>query len=543
MSTSTSTAILVAGMHRSGTSAVTGALSHFGIALGKKLLEPGDDNPKGYWENERAVSIHEALLHGLQRHWSDVRPLPTDWRESAVARHAENEVRALVDEEFADAPLWAVKDPRICWFLPLWLDVLKERGIRPKVLMVARRPSEVAASIHARNGWSPVVGRMLWMNHVMSAENASRGIARTAITYDQLLSDPNAAIGSALSRLDVGVATTNQVHGLSDFVDIGIRHFRHDAMADVSCNPLVALADAVYEAVDAISSGTGDWSRFRDLEADFAAWHAEHGEYVNGLADMAIASELRLHDELIRSYDLQSALNAQIAWSESAVKKHGEVAAERDWLNQQMKALEVTSNEQMRVQDEALREQMKAQEDALREQMKTQEDALREQMKAQEDASIERVRALETESAERLGVIEAHALRIEHMSSEIDLMHQAKLEAERDILVLRQTQVADAEKIDALEKELSLKTLNESALSEALSAERQAHRSTRDIADALELERRSLSELRDRQTARIAALEATIHQMETSRSWRLTRPLRAIAHRFRSDKRAIDDER
>ena len=75
-------AILVLGMHRSGTSAVTGALRLCGVELGTELMQPGSDNPKGFWEHAGVVAIHERLLAALERSWNDPRPLPADWLQS-----------------------------------------------------------------------------------------------------------------------------------------------------------------------------------------------------------------------------------------------------------------------------------------------------------------------------------------------------------------------------------------------------------------------------------------------------------------------------
>ena len=48
--------VVVLGMHRSGTSALTKALELFGIDLGTDLLPPQDDNPKGFFEDRGLVS-------------------------------------------------------------------------------------------------------------------------------------------------------------------------------------------------------------------------------------------------------------------------------------------------------------------------------------------------------------------------------------------------------------------------------------------------------------------------------------------------------
>jgi len=43
-------ALIILGMHRSGTSAITGVLGKLGVQLGKKLYKPqAQVNEKGFW--------------------------------------------------------------------------------------------------------------------------------------------------------------------------------------------------------------------------------------------------------------------------------------------------------------------------------------------------------------------------------------------------------------------------------------------------------------------------------------------------------------
>ena len=76
MSASPATALLVLGMHRSGTSALTAVLNDLGASLGNELVAANDDNPGGYFENAGAVTAHEMLLAELDRGWEDLRELP-----------------------------------------------------------------------------------------------------------------------------------------------------------------------------------------------------------------------------------------------------------------------------------------------------------------------------------------------------------------------------------------------------------------------------------------------------------------------------------
>lgn len=50
-------ALVVLGMHRSGTSSVAGALAMLGAQPPKTLLAPSDDNPKGFWESWEIIQV------------------------------------------------------------------------------------------------------------------------------------------------------------------------------------------------------------------------------------------------------------------------------------------------------------------------------------------------------------------------------------------------------------------------------------------------------------------------------------------------------
>src|SRR5208282_5648526 len=52
-------AILILGMHRSGTSAVAGVLSALGVAGPKTLIDPHDNNPRGFFESAVLRVAHD----------------------------------------------------------------------------------------------------------------------------------------------------------------------------------------------------------------------------------------------------------------------------------------------------------------------------------------------------------------------------------------------------------------------------------------------------------------------------------------------------
>ena len=355
----TQTCILVLGMHRSGTSATAGALELCGVALGSELLAPGDDNPKGYFEHERAVGIDERLLAALGSGWADVRPLPTGWQDGPAAREAIEEVDALLASDFVDTPLFALKDPRMCRLLPAWLPALSGRGVRVVALFVARDPVEVAASIEARNGWASPLGKLLWLRHTCDAEAATRGIARTAIAYDALLADPARSLSAALARVGVALPSMPE-HALRAFADADARHQRGTGMRDgdhLFAAPVAQAADALA----AIAGGADAWGRIEAAGAALdEAWHRSGGT-LDALAGMAMDIERKaraVRDAAsIETSRLQSELNAQLAWSEVAVREREALQAEaaglRSDLTAQLAWSEVAVREREGLQAEA----------------------------------------------------------------------------------------------------------------------------------------------------------------------------------------------
>ncbi len=268
-------AILVLGMHRSGTSAVTRVLNLLGADLGQRLMPPmPGSNEKGFWENLDAVDIDERLLAGIGRSWHDVRDLPAGWLQSAAAADASASIKGLIQAEFATTPLWAVKDPRMCRLAPLWLRTLAECDVSPHVLFVVRHPLEVAESLHARDGWPHARSLLLWLQHILEAERATRRCRRVMVTYDQLLRDWSRSMGLVSQAL--GVAWPRPIDDaraeIEAFLDVGARH--HERSGPSVGSPTDApgvpsLVDEVFEQCVRVSVNSSDWS---DLEASADAF-------------------------------------------------------------------------------------------------------------------------------------------------------------------------------------------------------------------------------------------------------------------------------
>ena len=223
--------VLVFGMHRSGTSAITRLLQEAGADVGERVVPGSAGNEEGHWEDAFAVELNERLLAELGRRWDDVRPLPNGWLQSEAAVQARQRIVDYLVSSRSRKQLWAIKDPRMCLVADLWMSAVREANCRHAVVLLARHPVEVANSLATRDGMAPGKAALLWMRYMVDAERATRDAPRLALTYDELLADP----ANLLLRMrSLGVSALGAITPQS--VNVARRH--HRVSRDTLAGPL-----------------------------------------------------------------------------------------------------------------------------------------------------------------------------------------------------------------------------------------------------------------------------------------------------------------
>lgn len=254
--------LIILGMHRSGTSALAGAVHRLGVAVGSDIVAPQADNSRGYYEHRAVLELHEDLLAAHGSSWDDV--VPRTWSENEenpwIADFRRDLSRLLADE-FLDTPIWAVKDPRLSHLLPVWLPVLARLDVEPRVLIAHRPAVEVAASLAKRNHFSTEKSNALWLQHVLTAERTSRGLRRAFVDFSALLRDPTRELERAAQLLGITWPTPPRrvEEALSEFLDAKLRH----AVANGSES--TGLVAEVEEALATAAMGGDDAARFDEL--------------------------------------------------------------------------------------------------------------------------------------------------------------------------------------------------------------------------------------------------------------------------------------
>jgi hypothetical protein len=178
------TALVILGMHRSGTSSLAGLLSRLGCSLGDDLLEANEWNPLGYGEHREIVARHDALLRAAGAAWDSARmPDPG----AAELRAAEADFASLLERDFGATMLFAVKDPRMCRLLRLWRTVFEAARIDARYVIMQRHPLEISASLGRRDGFALSRSLLLWATHVLPAERETRHARRAFVSYADLM--------------------------------------------------------------------------------------------------------------------------------------------------------------------------------------------------------------------------------------------------------------------------------------------------------------------------------------------------------------------
>ena len=203
---------LVLGMHRSGTSAMTEALGAAGMALGpaESLVPAAPTNPHGHFEQYPVLHLNEMLI----RNRGAQATTPWAMRESPLSARE----RRAIEETFAAlGPLdsLVIKDPRLCLTLPL---LAAYWGAMPRFIIIARHPTEVAASLYARDHLPVEIGEYLWLEYMTQAIRHTNGHPRVIIQYADLLAAPETQLERALDAFGATGSTRIAT------VDTALRH-------------------------------------------------------------------------------------------------------------------------------------------------------------------------------------------------------------------------------------------------------------------------------------------------------------------------------
>jgi hypothetical protein len=203
------TAVLILGMHRSGTSLLSSLVQALGITVGENLLPSDIHNPAGYFEDRECVEIQDRLLEALSQPWNGEKgmlPFPSQWWRTPVMQPLVKELAGWIDRRIAcGLHIWAVKDPRTTRFLPLWQELLQERGITVRYVLAVRDPAAMVASAVARDNVPARRMYLTWLRYNMEALLYAGANLAGVFIYSQWFNDGKAQIHRLATALDVPI--------------------------------------------------------------------------------------------------------------------------------------------------------------------------------------------------------------------------------------------------------------------------------------------------------------------------------------------------
>ncbi|BDT16412.1 sulfotransferase [Arthrospira platensis NCB002] len=147
MSLTNISALIITGMHRSGTSLTASFLAAMGVDLGSHLLKGDYANPKGYFEDVEILTFQRQLLASCCRAnetgfpdwgWTD-----SEWLNQYKITSYLTMAEQLIASRTTPGKIWGWKDPRTTLLLDFWHQIIPESYY----ILVYRYPWDVMDSI------------------------------------------------------------------------------------------------------------------------------------------------------------------------------------------------------------------------------------------------------------------------------------------------------------------------------------------------------------------------------------------------------------
>ncbi len=281
--------VLVTGSGRSGTSSLAGSLQRLGWHVPLPLLEASEINPRGFYESQWVVELHERLLGSVPVRTNDARPEAAEAAAAAASDPAVlAELVAWLEEQGA-ADRLLVKDPRIFWVPGLWRDAAAATGHDLVFLVTLRHPTVVARSrdtaflsdesdeVRLRRSSANVAG---WVNNTLESVTATQGVRRAWVRYDDLLADWRSCLARVGAQTGLDLPATvhdRSAHEVDDFLTPELNRSRV-SWGDVEVlDELRVLAERLWSAVTGLVEDPEDAASLAEVaacRADYARLHS-----------------------------------------------------------------------------------------------------------------------------------------------------------------------------------------------------------------------------------------------------------------------------
>lgn len=248
--------VIVLGMHRSGTSAITRGLKVIGVELGDRLEPPAAGiNDKGYWEDMDLVALNVEMLDVCGRSWHSLDPIQEADVEVLLDRGYILRAIELLRSKILENRSFGFKDPRTAKMLPFWAHVFEAGSFDVRYVLAVRNPLSVAKSLGKRDGFDQSKSYLLWAEHILTSLSNVGNWPVLVMDYDELMLKPDEQLGKLARWMGAEIDFKELESYREEFLDEQLRHSRFSASDVYSDMAAPGLVHDIHRHLDNIGKG------------------------------------------------------------------------------------------------------------------------------------------------------------------------------------------------------------------------------------------------------------------------------------------------
>jgi hypothetical protein len=261
---------IVLGMHRSGTSMLSGLLVNgLGYNVGAPLIGSKFDNKKGFFELIPVVLQNDEFFYLQDMYWASG---IVAYNDTLALQHLKNGDAKFEKGrnalQFLNSPNsvpYLQKDPRMCITLQTWIPLLNHE---PAILFTYRHPVEVAMSLHKRErDISISQGLRIWIVYNMKAIQNSKGLCIVYTSNEAVIANPFSEVQRLSDELTTKckVPKPNQTltqQLVDTFVDTKLQHGKDNSSESQQQRKVLATVGKdckIYEFISGTPAGSDEY--------------------------------------------------------------------------------------------------------------------------------------------------------------------------------------------------------------------------------------------------------------------------------------------
>ncbi|MFZ4414006.1 MAG: glycoside hydrolase family 99-like domain-containing protein, partial [Bacteroidales bacterium] len=246
--------IVILGMHRSGTSAITRGLQVMGVQLGDRLMPAvKNENDKGFWEDIDIYALNNEILECINREWHSLSLITQNEIELINQKDYFNSAVKLLKQKTDDFAVFGLKNPSLTVLLPFWKKVFEFLNFDVSYILAIRNPLSVVKSLEKRNGFELEKSYFLWITHVINGLSGTNSDNRIVVDYDNLMQNPENEIKRIADVFSLEINSNELEFYKTEFLENNLRHTTFTSDDLINNNKTSKLLKDVYSTLTDLS--------------------------------------------------------------------------------------------------------------------------------------------------------------------------------------------------------------------------------------------------------------------------------------------------